>query len=69
MKKYVNPRNLVVTILVNKNPIANTLIDLGATINVMKLETLNQLGLHNLLPTPIVFELVDQSKLQPKGIL
>jgi hypothetical protein len=65
----VDPGNPVVTSFINKTPIANTLIDLGATINVMTLETLNQLRLHNLLPTPTVFELVDRSKLKPEGIL
>jgi hypothetical protein len=68
-EKYVDPGNPVVTVLINKTPIANTLIDLGATINVMTLETLNQLRLHNLLPTPTMFELVDRSKLKPEGIL
>jgi hypothetical protein len=68
-EKYMDLGNLVVTILINKIPIANNLIDLGATINVITLEKMIQLGLHNLLPTPIVFELVDRSKLKIKGVL
>ena len=44
-KKYVEPGNPVVTVLINKTPIENTLIELGATINVMTLETLIHLGL------------------------
>jgi hypothetical protein len=68
-EKYVDPGNPVVIVLINKIPIENTLIDLGATINVMTLETLIQLVLHNILPPPIVFQLVDRSKLKTEGIL
>jgi hypothetical protein len=38
--KYENPRNPIVMIIINKIPIGNTLIDLGATINVMNITTL-----------------------------
>ena len=38
--KYANLGNLIVTITINKVPIGNTLIDLGATINVMTVTTL-----------------------------
>jgi hypothetical protein len=68
-EKYVDHGNPIVTVFINKTPIANTLIDFGASINVITLETLNQMRLHNILPTPTVFELTDQSKLRPKGIL
>jgi hypothetical protein len=54
---------------INMNPIENTLINLGAAINVMTLETWNQLILYNILPTSTMFELVDRSKLKPEGIL
>jgi hypothetical protein len=41
--KYGNLGNLVVTITINKVPIGNTLIDLGETINVMTVTTLEEL--------------------------
>jgi hypothetical protein len=43
LEKYGNPGNLVVTITINDVSIGNTLIDLGATINVMTATTLEQL--------------------------
>ena len=61
--------NPIVTAFINKNPIENTMINLGAAINMMTLETLNQLRLHNIIPTPIVFELANQPKLKLEGIL
>ena len=69
VEKDMDPENPIVTIIINKYPIVNTLINLGETINMMTLETLNQLSLHNLLPTPTMFELADRSKLKLEGIL
>jgi len=69
IEKYVDLGNPVVKILISNTPITNTLIELGETINMMKLEILNQLRLYNLLSTPTVFELVDQYKHNPEGIL
>jgi len=68
-EKYVDRGNPIVTVFINKTPITNTLIKFCAAINVMTLETLNQMRLHNILPTPIVFELTDRSKHRPEGIL
>jgi len=68
-EKYVDPRNIVLTIFINMTPIANTLIDLGATINIMTLEKLNHLIIHNFLPTPTMFELANRSKRKTYGIL
>jgi hypothetical protein len=68
--KYGNPGNPVVTITINKVPIGNTLIDLGAAINVMNFTTLEELQLKPLLrPTPTILELVHKTKVIPKGIL
>jgi hypothetical protein len=41
--KYGNPGNPVVTITINEVSIENTLIDLGASINVMTTTTLEKL--------------------------
>jgi hypothetical protein len=59
-----------VTITINEVFIGNTLIDLGATINVMTTTTLEQLQLQPLLwPTPTILELADKTRVIPKGIL
>jgi hypothetical protein len=68
--KYGNPGNPVVTITINEVPIGNTLIDLGAAINVMTVTTLEELQLKPLLrPTPTILELADKTKVIPEGIL
>jgi hypothetical protein len=69
MEKYVDPGIPRVTTIINNIPIPNTLIDLGAAINVMTLETMKTLQLTNLQFTPIVLELADRSKIIPEGIL
>ena len=40
LPKFANPGNLVVTICINEIPIGNTLVDLGAAINVMSMTTM-----------------------------
>jgi hypothetical protein len=69
MEKYVDPRNPIVTIFINKFPISNTLIVLCATINVMTMETMAHLNICNLRPTPTLLELVNISKIKPEGVL
>ena len=49
--------------------IPNVLVDLGAAINVMTIETVRKLGLTNLSPTPNFLELADRSTIKPEGIL
>ena len=67
--KYDDPRNLVLTVQINQTDLPNTLVDLGATINVMTTRTLSALGLPNPRPTPIVLELADRSTVKPLGVL
>jgi len=68
--KFANPGNPVVTICINEIPIGNTLVDLGAAINVMSMTTMQRLQLYNLLrPTPTILELADRSTVKPVGAL
>ena len=69
IEKYVDPGIPMVTITVNNFSIPKTLIDLGAAINVMTLETMEYLHLTNLRPTTTVLELADRSKITPEGVL
>ena len=69
VEKYVDPRTPMVTITINNFSISKTLIDLGATINVMTLETMKYLDLKNLRRTTTILELADRSKIEPNGIL
>lgn len=47
MKKYVDPRVPIVSILINNIFVPNTLIDLGASINVTTMETLKNMNICN----------------------
>ena len=49
--KYNDPGNPVVTVEINGIYLSNTLIDLGATINVMIVDTMSTLQLNHLRPT------------------
>ena len=58
------------TITINEVSIGNTLIDLGETINVMTITTLEELQLKRLLrSTPTILELADKTRVIPEGIL
>lgn len=47
----------------------NTLLDLGATINAMNVDSMTLLQLKEIRPTPIVLELTDKSIAKPVGVL
>ena len=69
MTKYDDPGNPTVTVQVGHTQIPNVLVDLGAAINVITIETVKKLGLTNLRPTPTILELADRSTIRPEGIL
>ena len=69
IEKYIDPGVPLVTIIINRFSIPNTLIDLGATINVMTMETLCNLKIYNIRPTPTILELADKSKVKPEGVV
>ena len=67
--KYANPGNPIVTAYINNIPIPNTLIDQGAVISIMTINTMKELQLSDLKPTQTILELVDRYKLKPEGII
>jgi len=67
--KYNDPGNPVVTIEINGVSFPNTLIDLGATINVMLVDTMKSLQLNHLIPMHTLLELADKSVISPAGSL
>ena len=69
MEKYVDSCIPRITAIINKISIPNTLIDVGATINVMILDIMKTLQLTNSQSTPIVLELADHSKVILEGVL
>jgi len=69
MEKYVHPGSPIVNIHINNVLISNTLIDVGASINVMTRGTMEKLNLFNLCPTPTWLQLANRYAIKPKGIL
>ena len=69
MQKYVDPGSPIVKTHINGVEIPNTLIDLGAAINIMSRQTMEQLKLPNLLFTPTLMQLADRSIIKPDGVL
>jgi hypothetical protein len=67
--KYNDPGNPVVTIDINGVYFPNTLIDLGAKINVMPVDTMKMMQLNHLIPTKTLLELADKSVISPTGSL
>ena len=69
IEKYEDLGNPIVTISIWGTLIPNTLIDLGAAINVMTLQTIHQLNIPNIQPTPTILELANRSKIKHEGVL
>ena len=70
ISKYDDPGNPIVTVVINKVSIGNTLIDLGAAINMMTTTALAPLKLEWFLrPTPTVLELANHTTVKPAGML
>jgi hypothetical protein len=67
--KYNDPGNPVVTVEINGISLPNTLIDLGAAINVMPFDTMQKLQINQLRPTQTMIELADKSVISPAGSL
>ena len=69
LTKYANPGNPIVIAYIKNIPIPNTLVDQGATINIMTITTMEGLQLENMNATPILLELADRSKVKPISVL
>eukprot|EP00253_Pinus_taeda_P003396 PITA_03396 len=69
MQKYVDPGSPILKSHINGVEIPNTLIDLGAAINITSRQTMEQLKLPNLLFTTTLLQLVDRSIIKLDGVL
>jgi hypothetical protein len=67
--KYADPGNPIVTVQIQGCSFPNTLVDLGAAINILTMETCNTLGFDSFEPTPIMLQLANRSVVQPVGTL
>jgi hypothetical protein len=57
--KYVDLGNPIVTFQIQGCSFPNTLVDLGADINILTMETCNTLSFDSFNPTPIMLQLAD----------
>ena len=69
LAKYADLGNPTVTICIGKIQISNVLVDLGMSINVITIETLKQLLLANLRPTPTILEMADRYTIKLEGVV
>ena len=69
IQKYVDPGSPIVKTHINGVEIPNTLIDLGAAINIMSKQTMEQLKLPNLLYTPTLLQLANIYVIKLDGVL
>jgi len=68
--KYGDPSHPTVTVQIGKTMIPQVLVDLGAAINIMTLETSQLLQLNNTIRyTPTILELADRSTIKPEGVV
>jgi hypothetical protein len=63
--KYNYPGNPLFTVEINGISLPNTLIDLGAPINVMPFDTMQKIQINQLRTTQTMIELVDKSVISP----
>ena len=67
--KYKDPRSPTISVNIGGTCIDKTLLDLGASVNLLPYSVYKQLGLGELKPTNITLSLADRSVKIPKGIV
>ena len=67
--KYKDPGSPTISVNIGGNCIDKSLLDLGASVNLLSYSMYKQLGLGELKPTNITLSLVDRSVKIPKGIV
>lgn len=67
--KYSDLGSPILKIVINGTQIKNALIDLGATINVMTKDVMQQLNITSLRSTPTVMQLANSSTVRPNRMV
>ena len=67
--KYKDPGSPTISVNIGGTCIDKTLLDLGASVNLLPYSVYKQLGLGELRPTNITLSLTDRSVKIPKGIV
>lgn len=67
--KYEDPGNPIVIVQINGRSFPYSLVDLGAAINILTIETCEVLGITTLESTTTLLELVEHLVIRPEGTL
>jgi hypothetical protein len=64
-----DPGAPTIDVMIDGSLIQGVQIDGGSSVNLMNQETMDEIGLTNMISTPIILRMADQSKVKPLGIL
>ncbi|WP_438811841.1 retropepsin-like aspartic protease, partial [Pseudomonas syringae] len=67
--KYRDPRKPIINVEIGNNHIIRSLLDLGASVNILPSYLYDRLGLPPIKPTSIVIQLADRTTRRCKGIV
>jgi hypothetical protein len=65
----IDPGAPIVDVMIDGSLIQGVQIDGGSSVNLMNQDTMDEIGLTNMISTPIILRMADQSKVKPLGIL
>lgn len=67
--KYKDPGCPTIYYIIRNHEVAQALLDLGASVNLMSYAIYSLLGLGKIKPTSVVLQLVDRSTVRPRGVV
>ena len=65
----INPSAPTVEVFIDGSLIEGVQIDSGSSVNLMNVDTMEEIGLTTITTTPIILRMADQSRIKPLGIL
>ena len=65
----LDPGAPTIEVMIDGSLIYGVQIDSGSSVNLMNHDTMEELGLTNMTPTPIILRMADQSRVKPLGLL
>jgi hypothetical protein len=65
----LDPGALIVDVIIDGSLIHGVQVDSGSRVNLMNVDTMEELGLTSMTTTPIILRMADQSRVKPLGML
>jgi hypothetical protein len=66
---FLDPGAPIVDVLIDGSLIHGIQVDSGSSVNLMNVDTMEELGLTSMTTTPIILRMADQSRVKPLGML